>query len=511
MIRSAKALPGLLALVWACAAAGEGALPPIPRQGVWEITPGRLVQQVLAHNADALYARLQTEVAAHLLASESSVDEPVAFAALKHEDRQRQRTAQERTSSLFTSQNELIERVDTLEMGVRRRLLSGGEVSLSYRFTDRRNNIIHASSGAPDDEYDGALTLTLKHPLLRGAGDAAQTDRVVAELELGVARQQYRQQILKAASEALGAYWQLYKAHELAQIRRETLEQARRALADAEVQLAAGRANRAAAREVRALAGLREVETLRAEQGLLEAESRVKSLLNLPVPEVTGLRLKPVQAADADADAPPWDEARLQAALEVWPPWRVSQLRREQGRARLDYARNQTRPALDVVASCASTRLAYDSDQVIQHAASRLYPDCYLGLNLELPLRGNRRADGQFQAQTSRVAQADLELDAVRAALFNEIWNRRQQLEGALEEVRQLRRDLALRLELLEAERTQMSLGFSRLAQVIERENAVQDSRARLLESKARVEQARVALRLASGELLPGLGVELVE
>ena len=241
-----------LAAVEATPADGSprAAPPAIPIQGVWEVTPTRLLQQVLARNADALYARLQARVAGRLLEAESALGEPVSYASLRHEDRFRQRTAQEKTSSIFSTQNELDELVDTLELGVRARLATGGEVSLAYRYTDRRNNIIRASASNPDAEYDGALTLTLKHPLLRGFGAAAvDADRQVAELELAISRQQYKQQLLKASSDALTAYWQLYKAHELKRMREEARDNARRAFDDARAQVASGRASRNIASE----------------------------------------------------------------------------------------------------------------------------------------------------------------------------------------------------------------------------------------------------------------------
>ncbi|MDO9225374.1 MAG: TolC family protein [Pseudomonadota bacterium] len=520
---------GLLALCCASAAmaaevvvptaGGAIAEPPaIPIQGTWEITPTRLLQQILARNADALYARLQSRVAGQLLAAESALGEPISYASLRHEDRFRQRTAQERISG-FSTQNELDELVDTLEIGVRERLSTGGEISLAYRYTDRRNNIIRSTSttGNPA-EYDGALTLTLKQPLLRGYGAAAvDADRQVAELEQAISRQQYKQQVLKASSDALTAYWQLYKAHELKRMREDARDNARRSLDDVRALLAAGRVSRTVTSETQALLGLRNVEVLRAEQGINEAEARVKNLLNLPGHTYAGLRLKPVLSAEtrdvigAPADATPLTETRLNEVLEAWPPWQVSQLRRRQSQVRLDYARNQVKPSLDVIASCSTTRLANASGDVTDNVFSRRYPDCYLGLNMELPLQGNRRAGAQHSAQQLRVAQSDLELEAVRGAMANDLLSRQALLTNAISEVEEIRRDVSLREQLLEAERVQMGLGLSRLAQVIERENALNESRARLLDSITRQELARTALRLADGSLLRRHAIELGE
>ena len=252
---------------------------------------------------------------------------------------------------------------------------------------------------------------------------------------------------------------------------------------------------------------------LRAEQGVSEAESRVKNLLGLPGHAYAGLSLKPApgEVAAPSPATEALNDARLDAVLEAWPPWQVAQLRRRQAQVRLDYARNQVKPALDVVASCSSTRLAYSSSEVTDNALSTRYPDCYLGLNLEMPLQGNRRASAQHEAQQLRIAQSDLELDAVRGAMANDLLSRQAMLENALAEVEEMRRDVDLRARLLAAERVQMELGLSRLAQVIERENALNESRARLLDSLTRQEQARTALHLADGSLLRRHAIELGE
>jgi outer membrane protein TolC len=341
---------------------------------------------------------------------------------------------------------------------------------------------------------------------------SSDLDRRVAELELAISRQQYRQQILKSASEALSAYWQLYKAYELKRMREEARAYAQRGLDDAQSQQAVGRASRTTVTEARALLGLRQVEVLRADQGVAEAEAKVKTLLSLPGQTYRDLHLKPVQGGETVAPATQdWSDARLETALEAWPPWKVALLRRDQGQARLDYARNQTRPALDMVASCSNTRLAYDSGEVLDNIATRDYPDCYLGFNLEFPLQGNRKSEGQYQAQVARIGQSDLELEAVRGALANDLLSRSLQWERAVAETAEMKRDVELRQELLDAERTQMGMGLSRLSQVIERENALNESRARLLDSLARLQLAQVGLDLAQGVLLQRHNIEWVE
>jgi outer membrane protein TolC len=491
-------------------------LPEIPFQGEFQLTPRLLLQLTLARNADALYSQLASEVAGHLAQAELGLFEVVAYGGLRHEDRKRQRTAQEKESSLVTSgQSVLDEQVETGEMGLKRKLGSGGELSLSYRLTKRSNNLIekvNASSTNPTDtEYDGALALTFKQPLLRGFGSAAvEADRKIAELDWAIGKQQYKQQMLRSGSEALAAYWQLYRAHEALRIRQDALRKAVAAQDDIETRIAGGRLPPRTVLEARSAVSSRMAEKLRAEQSVNEAESKIKTLLNLAGAAYGGLRLLPgQQSAQTQAPAPaPADAQRLEQVLQSWPSYRIADLKRQQGMIRLDFASNQKRPVLDLAASCSSTYLSTSGRDTSEKVFSRDYPDCYIGLNLEIPIEGNLRAKSQLQAQRVRLSQSDVEIEAVRATLANDLELRARQLDRAIMEVAEYRKDVDLRAQMLEMEQKQFQFGMSRLSQVIARENELNASRESLLDSQARLELARVALQVADGSLFGEYAVE---
>lgn len=489
-------------------------LPDLPQRGEFELTPRLLLQLVLARNADTLYSQLASEVAGHLAQAEMGVFEVVAYGGLRHEDRERKRTAQELDlNNLLQSQLELNEQVDIGEMGVKRRFSTGGDMTFSYRLTKRNNNLIKASpvSKGKDDEYDGALALMFKQPLLRGFGSAAiEADRKIAELEWSIGKQQYKQQMLRSGSEALAAYWQLYRAHETLRIRRDALRKAEAARADIEARIRSGHLPPRTAFEARSAVSARAAEIMRAEQAVSEAESKIKTLLNLSAGEYAGLRLLPA-TQPAQSPAKPVaavDAQRLEQALSHWPSYRIANLKRQQGQIRLDYAGNQKRPQLDLAAGCTSTSLSYYMRDGAENPFKRDYPDCYIGFNMEIPLGGNLRAKSQFQAQRVRLSQSDIEIDAVRTTLSNDLELRTRQLERAGLEAAEYRKDVELREQLLEMERQQFQFGMSRLSQVIARENELNASREGLLDSQARLELARVALQVADGSLFGEYAVE---
>ena len=503
---------GIGALALAELAAPGGGLPEIPLQGELRLTPRLLLQLALVRNADAIYSRLASEASSYLARAEQGTFEVVAYGGLRHEDRKRQRTAQELDlNNLLKNETLLDEQVNTVEMGARRRLGSGGELTLSYRLSGRENNLIKASpiTKGNDTEYDGALALTFKQPLLRGFGSAAiEADRKIAELEWAITKQQYKQQILRTSSEALAAYWQLYRANESLRLRREALQKAVASQGDVQARIAGGRLPRLSGFESGSAEATHKAAVFRAEQGVSEAEAKIKTLLNLPGQRYAKLQLvagvSPMEASRPVST----DEARLEQALQRWPSYRITELKRQQAQVRFDYAGNQKRPQLDLMASCSSSYLSYEAGQTSKKAFSNDFPDCYLGLNFEMPIEGNLRGTSQHEAQRVRMIQTEVETEAVRTSLANDLELRAQQLDRSIDEVVEHTKDVSMRGHLLDMERKQFGFGLSRLSQVLARENELNDSQDRLLDSQVRQELARVALQLSEGSLMDAYAVD---
>lgn len=494
------------------APAPNSGLPEIPSQGELRLTPRLMLHFAIARSADIQYSQLASIASGHLARAEYGIFEPVAYGSVRHEDRSRQRTAQELSSNIFTQKEQLLdEQVLAREMGLRGRFGLGGEMTVAYRRTARTNNLIenaYGNTGKRDTEFDAAYTVTLKQPLLRGFGsEAVEADARIAELEWAIGKQQLRQQVLRTGSDALTAYWQLYRAREGLRLRQLAQNNALAALSDIEARIAAGRMAPKTIFEARSVLAARTAEVYPAEQAVGEAEVKIKNLLSLGAQYYRDLT--PTATAGPRDPAAAISAARsLDQALQLWPGYRIAKLKQDQGRVRLEFARTQKKPQLDVVASCSTTRLSYESRYSATNVFSSGYPDCYLGLNAEMPIGGNLRASEQHEAQRVRLIQSDVEIEAIRSTLANDLQLRERQVARAVEEVAEHRKDVAMRAKLLELERTQFKLGLSPLGQVILRENELLASQERLLDSQTRLELARVAVQVADGSLLDAHGVE---
>ena len=493
------------------AAGAPAAGAPRPLAGNVTLTPKLLMQLVVSRSAEVRYSRAQIEVAGQLSKAEEALYEVVLFANGRRDGGERQRTVEERISSLATARlNVLDEQNTTAELGFRERLPSGADLSLSYRLRERSNNII-ASGAATDTEYDGSIVLNFKQPFLKGAGmKIVETDLRVSRLEHRIATLQYRQQLLKTGNEALALYWQLYRAHEVGDIRQRALDFALKVQADTGARIDAGKLAASNGIEAKAAVLLREVEQIRAAQGVREAESRLATVLNVQGLEQSGITLVlPKGAPNPTAFELGTAQRRYEGALERWPALAIARLRAEQAGLRLNFAKNQSLPTLDLVLSRSSTGLANEHELARTVTEGARYQNWSIGLNLEVPIEGNQRARSQARAQEARVRQADIEVDSIRTALGNDVRSRWDQARGGQDELTRMQGDIDLREELLRIEKVRYESGMSPLSQLLQRESELTESRQRYVESAARLGQAKDALLFADGSLLEHYAITL--
>lgn len=467
-----------------------------------KLDPGRLLQLAVLQNSDLAFSRMQSRIATEGYLAETQIYQPALFANFKRDGRQIQRSVEEQLAAVLggiTTANELGR---TGEAGARMRTPTGAELSLSMRVAEKRSNIIASSpTYRSDTETSGIATLTIRQPLLRGAGrKVMEVDLRVAEAERDIAAWQYRQQLLRIGNEALSAYWQLQRAQETQSIRHQALANARELKADVLARVSGGRLAPGSEAEATSMVASREADLARNAQQVSEAESRIQVLLDLP-PQDRGWPLIGSRLLRDDAHKL-YNEPVVDAALIVWPAYQIALLRKDQAERRLELADNRKLPALDLQLSYANRGLDYGVRDAISSAFSTHRPDWGLGVTFDIPLGEDVKAKAQHRAQRLKVEQSELELKSVRNALANELSSRAQQFNSALLELTGLRIEQASRIELFEAERLQFQSGIAPLNRLLRREGDLLESRLRLIDGAMRAELALVALRMSDGTLL---------
>lgn len=474
------------------------------------LSPDAFLRILIARSVEVRYSKLSADVARHLRQGESAQYEPTAFLGIREEGRNRQRTPDERLQNTFTTGTAILdEKAHSDEIGLRSKLPTGAEVSVSYKAAGKKNNLISQTSTF-DTEYTTLLNLTLKQPLLRNAGRTiTETDQRIAILEHKIAVQQLIQQAQKSCVDGLTLYWQLHRAQESVNLRKEAIASTEALIEDTNARISAGRVPAGALLELRGVMLNRQAELTRSQQALREAQSKVATALNVEWresrPTYTSPKLRTVDTSTTS------NMPDLEELLNVWSPYRIALLKQQQAQIRLNFAKNQTLPLVDLVMSYGGTGFSNKLSDASKVSADGAYPDWYVGVNFEVPIGGNKKAQQQYLAQHTRLTQSELEVQAIRTSLSNDMFIRYGDLQNAIAVMELSRQEIQLRESIFNNERQRVQLGSGSLGSLIQKQVDLIESRQRLLENQVRYELALATWQYTSGSLLIVNGIEISE
>jgi outer membrane protein TolC len=473
------------------------------------LTPAAFIQLLVERNLEIRYARESAEVSRYISLSEDALYETKGLIGLRNEGISRQRTVEERKGVFGNfdpaSPSVLNQRDRSAEVGLSRKLPSGAELAVSYRIT-RKNDNVTAIDNSTSKEFNTVLSLSVKQPLLRNAGrSVTETDRRVAEIEHQIQAIQFEQQIAKSAVDGLAQYWNAYREQAHMDLLHEAVAKTEESIADARARAVAGRSPAAVERDLLGVLLNRRAELMRGENSWREAQSQLATALNLDWDARANREILDIPTHSPNENLP----TDNQDALGEWPLYRIALLKRQQAQVRLDYAANQMKPALDLVAGHSGTGYGSSAIDARNTAAETRFPTWYVGINMELPLNGNQRATQQFLAQSSRLTQADLEIEAVKRGFENDLNVKRESLRLSTISLRVAQEEVALRESILKNEQARLRLGSGQLSEVIRQYFELVDSRRRAIENRSRYEVAVANFQFVTGFLLSTYNVQI--
>lgn len=165
------------------------------------------------------------------------------------------------------------------ESGVRKRLHTGTELSVSQEVSRTRNN---SEFFVPDDQGDARLKLRISQPILRGAGVTYNESVIqIAKLDHEIGYQEFLRQLETHLAEVNRSYWSLYLARaiylEKSRVVRDTESIVEQLNSRGNLDTMASQNAR-----VQSAHSSRLAEMIRAELAIKNAESRLRALVNDP-------------------------------------------------------------------------------------------------------------------------------------------------------------------------------------------------------------------------------------
>ncbi len=330
----------------------------------------------------------------------------------------------------------------TYRAGVRRKTFTGGEFSIDQRIGFQHTNSLFF---IPPEQGTSQLSLRFSQPLLNGRGPAVNTSLIVqAEIETGIAWDQFAEGLQDHLLNVTETYWRLYLGRASLLQRQRHLRRAAEILQQLE-----NRRDIDALQSQIVLAGAavasRQAELVRAATNAKNAETRLRALVNAPELTDSGaLELVPVQAPGRQLVQVDLCDALL-TALQHRQEIDAAVARIQTASVRLNVSRNELLPALDLVMETYVQGLAGEANigQSLGNQFSIGEPSYSLGLRFEVPL-GNRAA-------IARCKRRRLEIRQLVEQFKSTVANLEAEVEVAVREVKSTYREMEGHYESMQA------------------------------------------------------------
>lgn len=468
---------------------------PIP------LTLDQTIQRVVDQNLRIRAEKLNLAATKSEARAERGLFEPEFVASFGRESNTRQNTRERFLSqgaSIFDEENETATAAieTTLALGTKVRI--GGQ-------TRRLSNNLQITG---NDEYESFAGLNITQPLLKGAGMKA----TLAQLRLAASRNEVvlhetRRQLTSILSQAELTYWDLARAMAEDELRQQSLSTAEKILFDNRARVEAGRMSDLEVRRADAGLALRRAQALESHQRVVD----LSSLLRIYFGEVEGADAPVFKPVDALGTPPPvidFINSRT-TALISHPGYLARRAEFEQAGYRLDYARNQRLPQLDLKASYGYNGLDRDFADSWSSVRGSDFDSWYVGAELRVPILGGIRDRNYLSAARSRFSAAQLEIVSTEIeignllnALIKRIRSQENQIAGY-----QAAADVAQTV--LDAELDALDSGSSDSRRVFDSEQDVFDARTTVLSARADYRRSLVEFSTLEGTYLRRHSVDL--
>ncbi len=324
------------------------------------------------------------------------------------------------------------------------------QIGTTYRGFRARNN---------PGEHTRHAGIKLSQPLLRGAGVSAPLHQVrLLKADVRISDWEFRQTVADTITRVAVGYSEAQFAHEFLRVTQRSRELATKLLRENESRVVAGGMAENQLIQARARIAAREEAVIAAEQGLRDADLRLRAIMGEDLCDAGGDLLR-LNQGEALATVSPQAEDLLRSFAQR-PDFQQARLRLEKWEAEVRYARAQLMPSLDLVGSYGyngEARNAAESRRLVEERNFRAYS---LGVVFSVPItRAQER--GRLRAAKGTRAQAELDLERMKQEIALSIRLSAGRLQSLQRRITATRNAFALANEALDAELKKLRAGAS--------------------------------------------------
>ncbi|MHC4423193.1 MAG: TolC family protein [Planctomycetota bacterium] len=384
-------------------------------------------------------------------------------------------------------------------LGVRVPLRTGGTVT--FDMADRRTKSDTAFS-IFNPSYSSRLSVSISQPLLRNAGNRVNTHSIrIAGYDQQISEAQTKLEVIRVIAAADRAYWRLYAARRLLEVRKQQYDLAQAQLEQARRFVALG--ERALVEVIRAEAGVAErlEGIIVAENSVRDRERELKQILHKP-----GLETQTATVLIAATEADPVHyELVGRRMVTTGIENRMEMLELELALAKdistIDFLRNQALPVVTLDYTYNINGLGATRSDAYDLLYDGKFEDHFFGLQVLVPL-GNEAAKSRL-LQALYLRRQRLATHERRETLIElEVLKAVDQLEANWQRILASRQNTILSGRLFTAEKRQFELGLRTSTDVLDAQTKFAEAQSSEILALAEYQIAQVDLAFATGTLL---------
>ncbi len=385
------------------------------------------------------------------------------------------------------------------EMGVRVPLRTGGTVTFDLADNRTKTDSIFSIF---NPQYSSDMSVSISHPLLRGAGNRANTYAIrIAEYERQITDARTKLEVIRAIAAVDRVYWRLYAARQELDVRKKQYDLAEALFEQAKRFVAAG--DKSQVEIIRTEAGVaQQLEAIiLAENNVRDRQRDLKRTLHK-----TGLEMQtPTVVVPATLPDPIRyafeNEKLVSTAVDNRMEMLELELQIAQDSETQDYMQSQALPLVTMDYTYNINGLGPSRDDSFDLLFDKRFEDHRFGLQLLVPL-GNEGAKSKLR-QALYQRRLRLATRESRAAMIElEVLNALDQVEANWQRILASRQRAILDGRLFEAEKRQFELGLGTSTEVLEAQTAFADAQRAEILALSEYQIALVDLSYATGTLL---------
>lgn len=385
-----------------------------------------------------------------------------------------------------------------LDSSISQLLWTGGTAALSFNNGHTNSNVVTG--------WQTGLGASISQPLLKNAGrEATEIAITLSRSSKFASLERFNAVLLSTVAKVRTEYYKLHSLREERDVKKVSLELARKILADTQARVKAGVLPAMEVLNAEFGAVTREKELIDAERAVSDQVDVLRLLLQIDAgfSDIQTVDLPPRERFDAiEGEA-------IQKALNR-PDIREQKRNLELNELQTRYLSQKTRPDLTLTASTQLTGLDSTYQRNMDKVLTFDYPVWSVGLNFIYPL-GNGAAENEYRKSRLKTEQVSLRLRGLEDNSANEVRAAIRGIVAGYKQIEVADRGTVFAEERLRAFIRKNEVGLATTKDVLDVENDLAVSKSNQIKAVVGYADALTRYWQVTGELLEREGIRVVE